>query len=91
MQRFIGTAVLALGLVTLRAVILPLTTQPVSTGSSPAMSKALFLCRTQQGIDQTCAAALAKALVIGQPKRNATAAADRTCHTVPRMILTTRP
>ena len=91
MQRFIVTAVLALGLVTLGAVILPLTTQPVSASSSPAMSKALFLCRTQQGIDQTCATALAKALVIGQPKRNGTAAADPTCHTVPRMILTTRP
>jgi hypothetical protein len=91
MQRLIVTAVLALGLVTLRAMILQLTAQPVSTSASPAMSKALFLCRTQQGIDQTCAAALAKALVIGQPKRNATAAANPTCHTVPRTIPDTRP
>jgi hypothetical protein len=91
MQRFIVTAAMALGLVTLRVVILPLTTQPVSTSSSPTMSEALFLCRTQQGIDQTCAAALAKALIIGQPKRTATPAVDRTCHTVPRMILDTRP
>jgi hypothetical protein len=91
MQRFIVTAVLALGPVTLRAVMLPLTTQPVSTSSSPAMSKALFLCRTQQGIDQTCTAALAKALVIGQPKQNATDAADRTCHTAPTTIPDARP
>jgi hypothetical protein len=91
MQRFVVTAALALGLVTLGAVILPLTTQPVSTSSSPAMSKALILCRTQQGIDQTCAAALARALIIGQPKRNATAAADRTCHSVTRTIPDTRP
>ncbi len=81
MQRFTVTAAMALGLVTLRVVILPLKTQPVSTNLSPTMSEALFLCRTQQGIDQTCAAALAEALMIGRPQRTATAAVDRTCHT----------
>jgi hypothetical protein len=61
---------LALGLVTLWASILPLATQQVSTTPSPAMSKALFHCHSQQGIDQAIAA-LARALLIEQPERGA--------------------
>ncbi len=86
MRRFFITSVLALGLVALWAAILSLAAQPVSTTQSPAMSQALFLCRTQRGIDQTCAAALAKALIIEQPRRDATSAADQACHTDPRTL-----
>jgi hypothetical protein len=80
MQRFIITAALALALVALWAVILPMTAQQLSGGSSPTMSKALFLCRTQRGIDQTCVTALAKALIIEQPERDSMVATDLACH-----------
>jgi len=56
----------------------------VSTGSSPALAKALYLCRTLDGIDQTCAAALTQALVMEQRMHDPTAAADRACHADPR-------
>jgi hypothetical protein len=39
------------------------------------------LCRAQQGIGQTCVAALMNALVTEQPKQVVTATADRACHT----------
>jgi len=91
MRRFIIVAVMALGLVALWAAIVPLTAQPapaavtpVPVTSSPAMSKALFLCRSQHGIDKACAAALAKALVIEQPEQSVSPAADRACHIDPK-------
>jgi hypothetical protein len=84
MQRSIITAALVLALVALWAAIVPLATQQVSTSSSPAPAHALFLCRTQQGIDQTCAAVLTQALIIEQRKHDATIAADRACHDDPR-------
>ena len=80
MRRFIAVAALAIGLVTSWAATLPLVAQPVSGTASPAMSGALFLCRSQHGIDQTCAEALAKALIIEPAKRDATSATDRACH-----------
>ncbi len=83
MRQFIVAAVLALGLVALWAAILPLTAQPATTRatvSAPAMSKALFLCRGPNGIDRTCAAALAKALVLDASDNTATHADDRLCH-----------
>jgi hypothetical protein len=73
-------AALALGLTALWAAKAPPATQPVSTGSSPAMINALSLCRRQLGIDRTCATALTQALVVEQRKRDATATADRACH-----------
>ena len=84
MQRSIITAALVLALVALWAAIVPPATQQASTSSSPAMAHALFLCRTQQGIDQTCAAALTQALIIEQRKHDATIAADLACHADPR-------
>jgi len=74
---------LALGLVTIWALILPLATQQVSTIPSPAMSKALFHCHRQQGIDQACIAALARALVFEQPER-ATRACPANLRTLPK-------
>jgi hypothetical protein len=83
-MRLVITAT-ALALVALWAVAMPLASQ-VTTRTPPAMSTALFLCRTQQGIDQNCAAALAKALTLEQSKRDATATADRTCRAEPRTL-----
>jgi hypothetical protein len=80
MRRFVVVAALAIGLVTSWAAILPLVAQPVPGAASPAMSGALFLCRSQQGIDRTCAAALARALIVEPAKHDATSAADRACH-----------
>jgi hypothetical protein len=83
MRQFIVAAALALGLVALWAAILPLTAQPAptqATVASPAMSKALFLCRGPNGIDRTCAAALAKALVLDASGSTATHVNDRLCH-----------
>jgi hypothetical protein len=83
MRQFIIAAALAVGLVALWAAVLPLTAQPAptqATGSSPALSKALFLCRSPNGIDRTCAAALAKAVVLDASDNTVTHASDRLCH-----------
>jgi hypothetical protein len=75
---------MALGLVTLWALILPLVAaRQLSTTPSPAMSKALFHCHRQQGIDQACIAALARALVVEQPER-ATRACPANLRTLPK-------
>jgi hypothetical protein len=80
MRRFVVVAALAIGLATLWAAIQPLVAQPVPGMASPAISGALFLCRSQRGIDRTCAEALARALIIQPAKRDATSATDRACH-----------
>lgn len=67
MRNIILAAAMAIGLVILWAAILPLTAQP-APAQSPAMSKALFLCRHGNTIDRACAAALAQALVLDDPK-----------------------
>jgi hypothetical protein len=77
MRQFVIAAAIAIGLVAIWAVILPLTAQPAPT--SPAMAKALFLCRGPNGVDSTCAAALARALVLEQPGGAVRHASDRTC------------
>jgi hypothetical protein len=89
MRRFIKAAALALGLVTLLAAIMPLAAKAASIAPSPAMSRALFLCRTRHGIDETCAAALANALINEQSKYDATAVAagaERACHLDPQVV-----
>jgi hypothetical protein len=78
MRQFIIAAALALGLVALWAAIVPLTAEPApaqTVANSPALAKALFLCRGPHGIDRTCAAALAAALL-----PESSGEADRTCH-----------
>jgi hypothetical protein len=52
----------------------------------PGLSRALFLCRTRHGIDETCAATLASALINGQSKHDATAGAARACHLGPETV-----
>ena len=89
MLRFITAAALALGLVTLLAAIVPLATKAASIAPSPAMSRALLLCRTRHGIDETCAAALANALINEQSKHVATAVkagAERACQLDPQTV-----
>jgi hypothetical protein len=83
MRQFIIAAALAVGLVALWAAIVPLTAQPAPTltsVSSPALSKALFLCRGPSGIDRTCSAALAKAMVLDASGSTATRVSDQLCH-----------
>ncbi len=83
MRQIIIAAAMALGLIALWAAILPLTAEPAPAQTalaSPAMSKALFLCRGPNGIDRTCAAALAKALVLDAADNGATHVSDRLCH-----------
>jgi hypothetical protein len=81
MRQFIIAAALAFGLVALWAALVPLTAQPAPlTATSPAMSKALFLCRGPNGIDRACAAALAKAVVLDPSDATVTHVNDRLCH-----------
>jgi hypothetical protein len=83
MRQFIIAAAMALGLIALWAAILPLTAQPApaqTAFASPAMSKALFLCRGPNGIDRSCAAALANALVLQASDSPVTHVSDRLCH-----------
>jgi hypothetical protein len=82
---------MAMGLIALWAAILPLTAQPAprpaEAAASPAMSKALFLCRTDRGIDRACSAALAKALILqAAADRPATEVRNRSCHADPQML-----
>lgn len=84
MLRFIVGAALAPGVLVLWSAILPLSAQPMPAArtpsiASPDMSDALLPCRTQNGIDRACAVALAKALLIERPERDAMPAADRVC------------
>ena len=81
MRKFILAAAMAMGLVMLWAAILPLTAEPApaQTVNSVAMSKALFLCRGPKGIDQACAAALAKALVQEPADAKVTRVSGRLC------------
>jgi hypothetical protein len=82
MRQFMIAAAMALGLIALWAAILPLTAQPAPTQTalaSPAMSKALFLCRGANGIDRTCAAALARALVLDTSDNSVSHVSDRVC------------
>jgi len=83
MRKFILAAAMALGLVMLWAAILPLTAQPApaqATLTSPAMAKAMFLCRGPNGIDRACAAALAKAVVLEDMSPDVTRVSNRLCH-----------
>ena len=89
MRKFILAAALAIALVALWAVILPLTAQPApkQTAVAPAtVTKALFLCRGPHGIDRTCAAALAKALVLEASDQEPTHANERVCRADPQVL-----
>ena len=63
---------MATGIVGLWAVLLPLAAEPAptpATSTAPAFSRALFLCRGPNGIDRTCAAALAQAVAPNARRR----------------------
>lgn len=89
MRQILIASALAAGLIALWAAIVPLTAQPAphQTSVSPeALSKALFLCRGPNGIDRGCAAALAGALVIDEPKQQVTRVSDELCPASPRVL-----
>ena len=93
MRQFLIASALAAGLVALWAAILPLTAQPASRQAQVApevLSKALFLCRGPNGIDNKCAAALASALVFEDTEKQATRVSDQLCpvtaHILARLV-----
>jgi hypothetical protein len=95
MRRCLIAAAMAIGLIALWAAILPLTAKPAPASSAPAtpasatpassiVSKALFLCRVEHGIDRACAASLARALVLEASDHAPTPVSDRICHADPQ-------
>ncbi len=91
MRQFLVAAVIAVALVALWAAILPLTAEPApaqTTHAPPALSKALFLCRGPNGIDRTCTAALAQALVLdASSEGDVSHISDRVCHVDRRTLI----
>jgi hypothetical protein len=82
MRPFTIAGSIAAGLIALWAAILPLTAQPAATHATatpPAMSRALFLCRGRNGLDQACVRALAQALALGAKADAPTQASRRQC------------
>lgn len=82
MRQFIIASAVAVGLIALWAAILPLTAEPATkppAAASPAMSKALFLCRGQNGLDQACVAVLVRALALDARAAASTRVRDRSC------------
>jgi hypothetical protein len=89
MRQFLIASALAAGLVALWAAILPLTAQPAphqTTVAPEVLSKALFLCRGPNGIDNKCAAALASALVLDDAGQQVTRVNDEFCPATPRIL-----
>lgn len=83
MRQFIIAAAVAGCLIALSAAMLPLTAESaakqVVAARSPAIPKALSLCRGQNGLDQACVGALAKALVLNAKSDALTQFSDRRC------------
>jgi hypothetical protein len=89
MRQIIIAIAIASGLVALWAAIVPLTAQPApkpTSATSPALSKALFLCRGPNGIDRTCTTALARALMVEQPARTTVKADAQSCPADPDVL-----
>lgn len=89
MRQFLIASALAAGLIALWAAILPLTAQPAprqTTVAPEVLSKALFLCRGPNGIDNKCAAALASALVFDDTNQQATRVSDQFCPATPHIL-----
>ena len=83
MRQFIAATATATALVGLWAVLLPLAAQPApnpAPSGAPALSRALFLCRGPNGIDRTCAAALAQAMGPNAAGDRTGRVAHRVCH-----------
>ena len=63
------------GLVAVWVAMLPLTADPATTqtaATSPAMSRALEICRSPNGLDPICVRALAKALALDAGSESST-------------------
>jgi hypothetical protein len=83
MRQFIVAAAVAVGLIALWAAILPLTAETATkraAATSSAITKALLLCRGQNGLAQACVGALANALVL-DAQADRTQVCDRRCQT----------
>jgi hypothetical protein len=91
MRRFFIASAVVVGLIALWAAILPLTAEPAAkqaAATSPAMSKALFLCRGRNGLDQVCVGALAKALALDAKADASTRVSDRRCQADDKVLAT---
>jgi hypothetical protein len=89
MRPVIIVVIVALVLIMFWSAILPLTAQPAPAQASvisPAMLKALFFCRGPNGIDRTCTAALARALVPNPPDDAVTRVSERLCRADGQML-----
>jgi hypothetical protein len=89
MRQFLIASALAAGLIALWAAILPLTAQPAprqTTVAPEVLSKALFLCRGPNGIDNKCAAALTSALLLDGPDQQVTRVSDQLCPATPHIL-----
>jgi hypothetical protein len=89
MRQILIASALAAGLIALWAAILPLTAQPAphQTAVAPeVLSKALFLCRGPNGIDNKCAAALASALALDNADQQVTRVSDQLCAATPHIL-----
>ena len=82
MRQYIIAAAVAVGLIALWAAILPLTAETATkraAATSPAITKALLLCRGQNGLAQACVRALAKALMLDTKTGARTPISNRRC------------
>jgi hypothetical protein len=82
MRQFIIATAMAVGLIVLWAAVLPLTAEPAAkqaVATSPAMSKAVFLCRGRNGLDQACVEALAKAFALDAKADGSDQVSNRLC------------
>ena len=89
MRQFLIASALAAGLIALWAAVVPLTAQPSPRQTAVApevLSKALFLCRGPHGIDGSCAAALASALVLDDSDQRATRVSQELCPATPHIL-----
>ena len=93
MRQYIVAAGMAVGLIALWAAMLPLAAEPAARqagAAPPAISRALFLCRGPNDVDQACVRALAKALVPGAGTAAPTEAGGRYCPADPRLLANLR-
>jgi hypothetical protein len=93
MRQYIVAAAITVGLIALWAAALPLAAEPAARqagATSPAISKAMFLCRGPSGVDQACVRALAKALVLGASADTPAEVGGRHCPADPQLLANLR-
>jgi hypothetical protein len=93
MRKFVMAAAVAVGLVALWGTVMPLSAQHATeqaAAMSPALSKALFLCRAQGGVNHACVRALAKSLMLDAKPNALTQVSNPSCRVDQQMLDTLR-